>query len=105
MITIVEALQSLRPNANWSLIGDTYDGLDWIDESQIKPSEEEINTEIVRLQAIEDSIQYQKDRKEQYPDIRDQLDMLWHAIDSGTLDKTSDFYITLKEVKDNNPKP
>ena len=105
MITIVEALQSLRPNANWSLIGDTYDGLDWIDESQTKPTEEEINTEIVRLQAIEDSIQYQKDRKEQYPDIGDQLDMLWHAIDSGTLDQTSDFYITLKEVKDNNPKP
>jgi len=105
MITIVEALQSLRPNANWSLIGDTYDGLDWIDESQTKPTEEEINTEIVRLQAIEDSIQYQKDRKEQYPDIGDQLDMLWHAIDLGTLDQTSDFYITLKEVKDNNPKP
>ena len=105
MITIVEALQSLRPNASWNLIGDTYDGLGWIDESQTKPTEEEINTEITRLQAIEDSIQYQKDRKEQYPDIGDQLDMLWHAIDSGTLDKTSDFYTTLKEVKDNNPKP
>ena len=105
MITIVEALQSLRPNANWSLIGNTYDGLDWIDESQTKPTEEEINNEIVRLQAESDAIQYQRDRKEQYPDIGDQLDMLWHAIDTGTLDQTSDFYTTLKEVKDNNPKP
>ena len=105
MITIVEALQSLRPNANWSLIGNTYDGLDWIDESQTKPTEEEINNEIVRLQAESDAIQYQRDRKEQYPGIGDQLDMLWHAIDTGTLDQTSDFYTTLKEVKDNNPKP
>jgi len=105
MITIVEALQSLRPNANWSLLGDTYDGLDWIDESQTKPTEEEINNEIVRLQAESDAIQYQRDRKEQYPDIGDQLDMLWHAIDTGTLDQTSEFYTTLKEVKDNNPKP
>jgi len=105
MITIVEALQSLRPSANWSLIGDTYDGLDWIDESQTKPTEEEINNEIVRLQAESDAIQYQRDRKEQYPDIGDQLDMLWHAIDTGTLDQTSEFYTTLKEVKDNNPKP
>ena len=39
-----------------------------------------------------------------YPKIADQLDMLWHAIDSGTLDKTSDFYIVLKAVKDKYPK-
>jgi len=31
--------------------------------------------------------------------------MLWHAIDNDALDKTSDFYIKLQEVKDNNPKP
>jgi hypothetical protein len=31
--------------------------------------------------------------------------MLWHSIDSGSLDKTSDFYLALKAVKDNNPKP
>jgi hypothetical protein len=40
----------------------------------------------------------------QYPSLGDQLDMLWHAIDSGTLNKTSDFYTTLKAVKDAYPK-
>ena len=35
-----------------------------------------------------------------YPSIGDQLDMLWHAIDTNTLDKTSDFYNNLKAVKD-----
>lgn len=44
-------------------------------------------------------------RKIEYPDIGEQLDMLWHAIDTGTLDKTSDFYTVLKSVKDANPKP
>ena len=39
-----------------------------------------------------------------YPRIGDQMDMLWHAIDEETLDKTSDFYITLKAVKDKHPK-
>lgn len=48
---------------------------------------------------------YAEKRGLEYPAIGDQLDMLWHAIDNGTLDKTSDFYTTLKEVKDNNPKP
>jgi hypothetical protein len=30
--------------------------------------------------------------------------VLWHAIDTGTLDKTSDFYTKLKAVKDKYPK-
>ena len=41
----------------------------------------------------------------EYGDIGKQLDMLWHAIDTNTLDKTSDFYTSLKAVKDANPKP
>lgn len=48
---------------------------------------------------------YKGTRQIEYPDIGEQLDMLWHAIDTNTLDKTSDFYNTLKSVKDNNPKP
>ena len=41
----------------------------------------------------------------EYPDLKEQLDDLWHAIDSGALDKTSKFYIDLKAVKDKHPKP
>ena len=37
--------------------------------------------------------------------LEEQFDLLWHAIDAGTLDKTSDFYIKLKKVKDDYPKP
>ena len=40
----------------------------------------------------------------QYPSIGDQLDMLWHAIDNVTLNKTSDFYTVIKAVKDAHPK-
>ena len=40
----------------------------------------------------------------QYPALGDQLDMLWHAIDNGTLNKTSDFYTAIKAVKDAHPK-
>jgi hypothetical protein len=52
---------------------------------------------------------YKDDRKSSYPTIGDQLDMLWHAIDSGDWTaakvKTTDFYTKLKTVKDDNPKP
>ena len=43
-------------------------------------------------------------RELSYPALREQLDMLWHAIDSGTLDTSSEFYQKLKEVKDRYPK-
>ena len=52
---------------------------------------------------------YKDDRKSSYPTIGDQLDMLWHAIDTGNWTaakvKTTDFYTELKVVKDANPKP
>ena len=40
-----------------------------------------------------------------YPSVDKQLDMLWHAIDEGALDKTSDFYVQIKAIKDKYPKP
>ena len=47
---------------------------------------------------------YVEKRKTDYPGIGEQLDLLWHAIDDGTLDKTSDFYTSLKATKDKYPK-
>ena len=54
-------------------------------------------------EAEDANVQYKDDR--QYPDVKEQLDMLWHSIDTDTLDKTSEFYTSLKSVKDSNPKP
>ena len=47
---------------------------------------------------------YEKLRAREYPEIKEQLDMIWHAIDENKLDKTSDFYNVLKAVKDKYPK-
>ena len=49
-------------------------------------------------------LDYEKLRDREYPAIKDQLDMLWHAIDENKLDKTCEFYSTLKQVKDKYPK-
>jgi hypothetical protein len=54
------------------------------------------------VQSYIDANEYKSLR--QYPSIGDQLDMLWHAIDNGTLNKTSDFYTAIKAVKDAHPK-
>ena len=51
--------------------------------------------------------QYQRERYGLYPGIREQLDLLWHAIDTDTLDNKdyrNKFYTKLKKVKEDNPK-
>ena len=47
---------------------------------------------------------YDIQREKSYPKLGEQFDLLWHALDAGTLDKTSDFYTKLKAVKDKYPK-
>ncbi|MBT8449404.1 MAG: hypothetical protein KJO69_06920 [Gammaproteobacteria bacterium] len=41
----------------------------------------------------------------EYGPLEEQLDKLFHDIDSGTLDKTGQFYTYIKGVKDDIPKP
>ena len=52
-ITIVEALIALKPKAQFILRGDTYAGLEWLDKTQTKPTEEELNNKINELNAQE----------------------------------------------------
>ena len=50
---ISSALIALKPGAQWSCLGDTYAGITWIDSSQTKPTETEINSKISSLDAAE----------------------------------------------------
>lgn len=47
---------------------------------------------------------YAEQRRNAYPIMGDQLDMLWHAMDAGILPKVQDFYDAIKSVKDQYPK-
>ena len=53
MTIISTALQNLRPGSKWTIRGESYDGLEWFDENQTKPTEEEINQELENLRAAE----------------------------------------------------
>ena len=79
---------------------DTYTFID----GQTPPTEEAIQAKLTELQTDYDAKKYQRDRQPEYPNIGDQLDMLYHAIDAGKVNKTSDFYKALKAVKDKHPK-
>jgi hypothetical protein len=55
---------------------------------------------------IEEQAPYINQRRNDYPPIGDQLDMLWHSIDKDPDLKTKyfDFYETIKAVKVKYPK-
>ena len=99
-----KAIHQLRPDANWALRGETYEHIEWHDDISTKPSKTEVEAKLIEVANKWETTEYQRTRAENYPALREQLDMLWHAIDSDTLNKTSDFYTAIKAVKDANPK-
>ena len=52
-LDITHAIVALKPGAEWSLRGDDYSGLEWLDESQTKPLREEVEAKIRELQQLE----------------------------------------------------
>ena len=43
---ITKALSVLRPKAEWSLLGDDYENIQWLDTNQTKPTLAEVEAEI-----------------------------------------------------------
>ena len=102
MITIAEAVESLKPNAEWTLRGDV---LEWQDDVQTEPTQAEIDAEVVRLQGVYDGNAYQRTRADAYEEVKEQLDQLYHDMAADKGDKTGTWFAAVKAVKDANPKP
>ena len=93
-ITIVDALQSLRPKAEWALTGDS---LDWHDKKQTEPTQAEIDAEVIRLEEEWTAQEYARNRATEYPALAEQLDEIYHnGIDS--------WKAVIKVTKDKYPK-
>jgi len=103
MYDIISAIVAINPAAKVSINAEDLDQITWHDGTAVIPKAD-IQAKIVELKAAYDAKDYQRKREPEYPAIGEQLDLLWHAIDDGTLDKTSDFYTSLKATKDKYPK-
>ena len=95
---IEKALLSLRPNAKWILRDDT---IEWLDTEQTQPTDEEIQTEITRLQNDYATKQYARDRASAYKSLTEQLDMqYWDRVNG-----TDTWKQHIDAVKTAHPKP
>jgi len=74
MIDKIKAIQSLRPNSEWTM---TDDVIDWLDPNTTCPTDSEINAEITRLQAEYDANEYQRKRSSEYPSWQKQLEKIY----------------------------
>jgi hypothetical protein len=98
MITKADALQSLRPGAQWVLRGDD---LEWLDTEQTQPTEAEIAAEVVRLQSEYEATEYRRQRAAEYPPITDYID----GVVKGDQDQIDAYIDACLAVKAKYPKP
>lgn len=74
IISMFDVIESLGGNRSDILrvVGNTYEGIEWIGESKF--TKEEVETEFQRLKLEQESKKYQDLRAAEYPDFRDYLD-------------------------------
>ncbi len=101
MIKLTDALKSLRPGAEWVHYGGGYENLEWLDKVQTKPTQEEVQVEIERLQAEYEYNEYQRKRAKEYPDFKEYLD----GIVKGDEAQVQAYIEACKAVKEKYPKP
>ena len=104
MMDITHALKALKPGAEWSLLGDNYEGLEWLDKTQEKPSKSQVEAKIKELQKEWEDTQYQRDRAPQYPSLADFADAYYWA-QKGDNTKMNAYIAQCDEVKNQYPKP
>ena len=112
-----------QPPYDFFAVCDAYPDVVFIDDEkgafdkdmkEVVLDEEKVLASATKLRAEEIANLYKVERtqsinpdKPPYPEIKEQLDLLWHDIDSGKLGadaKLGGWYLKVKSVKDNFPK-
>ena len=96
-IDTANAIQSLKPNAEWVLRGDV---LEWLDSEQTEPTALELSNEVTRLQAVYDSQLYARTRKAKY-DLLNQDEMRYDDL----VNNTTTWRDGIAAIKAAHPKP
>ena len=106
MVNIEDAIKAINPDAEFRCKpANSTSGITWLNgTSPITIAD--IEAKQAELQAEFNAKEYQTKRKEEYPEIGDQLDMLWHSIDqdASLKQKYFAFHQAILAVKSKYPK-
>ena len=96
-IGTVDALQSLKPGAEWVLWEDT---LEWLDSEQTEPTALQLSNEVTRLQGVYDGLAYARARKAKY-DLLNQFELMTDDAANSTTTHAE----AIAAIKAAHPKP
>ncbi len=104
---IIDAILKINPNAKVTIVGSDINTceIQWL-EGTTPISKADIEAKMNEMANEPEQSNYAEQRRNAYPPIGDQLDMLWHTIDKDILlqKRYFDFYQTIKQVKVKYPK-
>ena len=104
---IAKAILKINPSAEVVVRGDDINTCEIEWHNGTTPiSKADIEAKMAEIANEPEQSQYAQQRKNAYPEIGDQLDMLWHTMDKDMelQNKFYDFYQTIKKVKVAYPK-
>ena len=94
-----DAIRNLVSGVAWSTTNGEIKNWDLNNEGISRPTDEEINTELTRLQAVYDAQDYARNRKAEY----DQLNQFEMQFDDDR-DSTTTWVDKINEIKGRHPK-
>jgi len=102
---IIDAILKINPNAEVTVRGNDINNIEW-HNGTTPISKADIEAKMNEMANEPEESKYAQQRKNAYPEIGDQLDMLWHSIDQDPQLKSKyfDFYEAIKAVKVKYPK-
>ena len=102
---IIKAILEINPNAEVSVLDNDINKITWHNGTTPIPKAD-IEAKMNEMANEPEQSQYAQQRRNAYPEIGDQLDMLWHSIDQDPQLKSKyfDFYEAIKAVKVKYPK-
>ena len=105
MSKVIQAILKINPNAEVSVQADDINQITW-HNGTTPISKADIEAKMNEMANEPEQSAYAEQRRNAYPPIGDQLDMLWHTIDKDILlqKRYFDFYQTIKQVKVKYPK-
>ena len=102
---VIDAILKINPNAKVNVSGDDINQIVWHEGTTPIPKAD-IEAKMNEMANEPEQSNYAQQRRNAYPEIGDQLDMLWHSIDQDPQLKSKyfDFYEAIKAVKVKYPK-
>ncbi len=100
---IEKAIKKINSSAEFTINADDINQITWLNGTT-PISKTDIEAKMTELETEYDNNKYQRDRANEYKELKEQLDLLYHDMAADKGNKTGEWFKHIKAVKDANPK-